>query len=159
MPRGQKTPIELKEKCKAIVAATGNIGEASRQTGIPRNTIKGWVDETDGFEQVRKDKKQEFIDNSWQIINSAQELIKSRIKRAKEFDELLDMQIELTRNDDTLSAQEKVNEIEILLQKKAENTKDLSVILGTLYDKQALANKEATAIVDGNIGIKKFEDL
>lgn len=159
MPRGQKTPIELKEKCKAIVAATGNIGEASRQTGIPRNTIKGWVDETDGFEQVRKDKKQEFIDNSWQIINSAQELIKNRIKRAKEFDELLDMQIELTRNDDTLSAQEKVNEIEILLQKKAENTKDLSVILGTLYDKQALANKEATAIVDGNIGLKKFEDL
>ena len=159
MPRGQKTPIELREKCKAIVASTGSIGEASRQTGIPRNTIKGWVDETDGFEQVRKDKKQEFIDNSWQIINSAQELIKSRIKRAKEFDELLDMQIELTRNDDTLSAQEKVNEIEILLQKKAENTKDLSVILGTLYDKQALANKEATAIVDGNIGLKKFEDL
>ena len=32
-------------------------------------------------------------------------------------------------------------------------------VIGTLYDKQALANKEATEIVEGNAVIKKFEDF
>lgn len=31
-------------------------------------------------------------------------------------------------------------------------------VLGTLYDKQALANNEATARVEGTLEIKKFED-
>nr|DAI27434.1 MAG TPA: hypothetical protein [Caudoviricetes sp.] len=42
---------------------------------------------------------------------------------------------------------------------KIESVKELAVVLGTLYDKQALANKEATAIVEGNIAVKKFEDF
>ena len=42
---------------------------------------------------------------------------------------------------------------------KLEQAKELAVVLGTLYDKQALANKEATAIVEGNITVKKFEDF
>ena len=42
---------------------------------------------------------------------------------------------------------------------KIENVKELAVVLGTLYDKQALANKEATSIIDGDITLKKFEDF
>ena len=42
---------------------------------------------------------------------------------------------------------------------KIENVRELSTVLGTLYDKQALANKEATAIVEGDIKVKKFEDF
>lgn len=159
MPRGQKTPIELKEKCKAIVAATGNIGEASRQTGIPRNTIKGWVDETDDFEQVRKDKKQEFINKSWDIIGKAQKLIDKRMNRAIEFEDEIDALINRIAIDDSLTDAEIKGIITKIRKLKLESATELSTVIGTLYDKQALANKEATAIVDGNIGIKKFEDL
>ena len=42
---------------------------------------------------------------------------------------------------------------------KVEDVKSLATVLGTLYDKQALANKEATAIVEGSITVKKFEDF
>lgn len=159
MPRGQKTPTEKKEECIAIAMATGNVSEASRQTGIHESTIRGWADEKDEFTKLRENKKQEFIEKSWEIISTAERILKGRVERAENFDRLIDKQIKAVIQSEDMTEQEKVNAIEMLSQKKAENTKDLSVILGTLYDKQALANKEATAIVDGNIGIKKFEDL
>jgi transposase-like protein len=159
MPRGKQTPPEIREKCLSIVASTGNVSEASKQTGIPETTIRDWIKQNDEFVEYRNNKKQEFIDKSWEIINKAQKLIDSRVVRAIEYDELLNKQIELIKQDKKLTEQDKINAIEFILQKKAENTKDMAVILGTLYDKQALANKEATAIVEGNIGIKKFEEL
>ena len=159
MPRGKQTPPAIKEKCLSIVATTNDVSEASRQTGIPISTIRDWAKENDEFAKYRANKKQEFIDKSWEIINKAQKLIDSRVVRAIEYDELLNKQIELIKQDKKLSDIDKVSAIELLLQKKAENTKDMAVVLGTLYDKQALANKEATAIVEGSIGVKKFEDL
>ena len=42
---------------------------------------------------------------------------------------------------------------------KIEDIGKLAVVLGTIYDKQALANKEATSIIDGSIAVKKFEDF
>ena len=159
MPRGKQTPPEIKEKCLSIVASTGNCGEASRQTGIPRNTIIGWMKENDEFEQYRADKKQEFIDKSWEIINKAQKLIDKRMNRAIEFENEIDALIDRIAIDDSLTDAEIKSIITKIKKLKLESATELSTVIGTLYDKQALANKEATAIVDGNIGIKKFEDL
>ena len=159
MAKGKKTSPELKEKCIAIAMSTGNVSEAARQTGVAQTTINTWMKENDELVKLREYKKQEFVNQSWEIISAAERILKGRVERAENFDRLIDKQIEAVIQSEDMTEQEKVNAIEMLSQKKAENTKDMAVILGTLYDKQALANKEATAIVDGNIGIKKFEDL
>ena len=159
MAKGKKTSPELKEKCIAIAMSTGNVSEAARQTGVAQTTINTWMKEKDELVKLREYKKQEFVNQSWEIISAAERILKGRVERAENFDRLIDKQIEAVIQSEDMTEQEKVNAIEMLSQKKAENTKDMAVILGTLYDKQALANKEATAIVDGNIGIKKFEDL
>ena len=54
---------------------------------------------------------------------------------------------------------ELLNLIDKLKALKNFKLSELSTLIGTMYDKQALANKEATTIVGGNITVRKFEDL
>jgi hypothetical protein len=159
MPRGKQTPTEIREKCLSIVASTGNVSEASKQTGIPETTIRDWIKQNDEFAEYRANKKQEFIDKSWEIINKAQNLIDKRMNRAIEFENEIDALIDRIAIDDSLTDAEIKSIITKIKKLKLESATELSTVIGTLYDKQALANKEATSIVDGNIGMKKFEDL
>ena len=71
-------------------------------------------------------------------------------------DELLDEILQLDHKD--LTEPQRKALYSRIAAIKIENVKELAVVLGTLYDKQALANKEATSIVDNNVTIK-FEDL
>ena len=59
----------------------------------------------------------------------------------------------------TLTSQQRQALYMKLAKIKVDDVKSLATVLGTLYDKQALANKEATTIVEGNITVRKFEDL
>ena len=105
-------------------------------------------------------KKEEFVESAWGLISRCETLIERRLNRAigseDVIDELLDEILQLDHKDLTepqrKSLYAKISAIKI------ENVKELAVVLGTLYDKQALANKEATSIVDNNVTIK-FEDL
>ncbi len=110
--------------------------------------------------KLRKKKKEEFVENAWTLIGQCETLIGRRIARALEsenaIDELLNEILMLDRKDLTepqrKSLYSKISAIKI------ENVKELAIVLGTLYDKQALANKEPTTIADNNITLK-FEDL
>lgn len=110
--------------------------------------------------KLRKKKKEEFVESAWTLIGQCETLIGRRIARALEsenaIDELLNEILMLDRKDLTepqrKSLYSKISAIKI------ENVKELAIVLGTLYDKQALANKEPTTIADNNI-LLKFEDL
>lgn len=110
--RGQKYSDEIREQAYALYAVNGSIAETGRTLGIPPNTISTWLKTKppDGFDELRQQKKREFIDRASDIIVTAME----RLER-----ELL--------NDET---QIPVNH--------------LTTVIGTLYDKRALAQGENT---------------
>lgn len=170
MARGQKYNDDLKEKAFALLAVNNSVSLVAKELGLPRSTVKTWKEIYDkeaekGGEptiaELRQENKKRFVDDAWRLIDKTKTLLERRLDRAltneDELDELLGEICKLD-NKELTNEQRKA-----LYQKiktlKLEQTKELAVVLGTLYDKQALANKEATAIIDGNITYKKFEDF
>lgn len=180
MAQGKKYNDDIKEKAYALLACNNNAQVVADELGIPYTTVKTWerkwlnkakeqaeaTGETvtkhdeDNLIELRKKKKAEFVEDAWGLIGKIRTLLERRIDRALDSEDKLDELVEeITKldNKQLTDAQRKA-----LYSKmhsiKIESTKELAVVLGTLYDKQALANKEATAIVEGNISFKKFED-
>lgn len=111
---------------------------------------------TENLVELRNKKKKEFIDSSWNIISKAQELLERRITRALENEDQLD---DLVKEIEQLDYQDLNQEQRKALYRKMaaikiEDIGKLAITLGTLYDKQALANNEATSKVDGVIRIE-----
>ena len=119
------------ERIKAIeMMAVSSVLDVSRQTGIPESTLRTWRDgktksskeNAEEFAKLRAQKKAEFVEKAWEGIKDAQDLLKDKLKADKA---------------------RPVEERQLRAQ-------DLTNIIGVLYDKQALANNEATL----NAGIK-----
>lgn len=180
MAQGKKYNDDIKEKAYALLACNNNAQVVADELGIPYTTVKTWEKkwvkqaqgqaeatgeavtkhDEDNIIELRKKKKAEFVEDAWGLIGKIRTLLERRIDRALDSEDKLDELVEeITKldNKQLTDAQRKA-----LYSKmhsiKIESTKELAVVLGTLYDKQALANKEATAIVEGNISFKKFED-
>lgn len=135
MAKGQKYNEEIKERAWAMFSVYGNLSYISRHLKVPRSTITGW--------------KREFDELS------------------KESDVIANLR-NVKKQEFVVRAWQAVNLSQTLLEKALkeaeEGKRDIDVdklvrVIGTLYDKQALANKEATEIVEGNAVIKKFEDF
>lgn len=133
--------------------------EKERDDGSPNDEVTKSNDELD-LARLRKKKKEEFVEDSWRLVSKTATLIERRLDRAigseDVIDELLDEILSLDHKELT-DAQRKSLYAKISAI-KIENVRELAVVLGTLYDKQALANKEPTTIVDGDV-VVKFEDL
>lgn len=171
MAKGKKYNDDIKEKAFALLAVNNSVSYVAEQLGLPRSTVKSWKEAydkkaieggEDTIAKLRQKKKEEFVEGAWNLIGKVQTLLERRLGRAIEsedvIDELVDEILALDHKDLT-DTQRKALYSKIMAI-KVESVKELSVVLGTLYDKQALANKEATAIVDGNINTTiKFEDL
>lgn len=123
--RGRKYSDEVKEKAYALYAICGNYEEVSRQIGVPSNTIIGWVKDKppDGYEELRDQKRREFIDSASEIIELAIERLKN---------DLLDEDKPIPAN-------------------------HLTTVIGTLYDKRALASGDTTENV--KVSVKLPEGL
>ena len=151
MAQGKKYNDDIKERAFALLACNNSVAEVARALNLPYSTVKTWKnnylakseelaqkeengehsDELD-LAKLRKAKKEELIRNAWRIIGKSQMLIERRIDKA--IDNPDDPECEM-------------------------GVRELSTVLGTLYDKQALASKEATEIVEGEIAVVRFEDL
>ena len=189
MAQGKKYNDDLKERAFALLACNNSVAYVAKELRLPYSTVKTWEkkflaqseeltrkekEQNSGsvnnevtkqnnehnLVKLRNNKKAEFVENAWSLIEKCETLIERRLSRAIEREEAIDSFVEEIAQID----REELNETQrkILCTKlgsiKIESVKEIAVILGTLYDKQALANKEATSIVDGNIMIK-FEDL
>lgn len=111
--------------------------------------------------ELRQKKKEDFINDAWKLIDLSKGVLEKRLTRARDNEEALDELVdEICKLDyKTLTTQQRQALYMKLSKIKVEDVKSLATVLGTLYDKQALANKEATAIVEGSITVKKFEDF
>ena len=115
--------------------------------------------------ELRQKKKEQFVDDAWRMLGKAQSLLERRLTRALEQEDALDaLMAEFEKIGDegeggSLSDKELRAMYARFSALKLEDTRALSSVLGTLYDKQALASKEATQIVGGVVEVKKFEEM
>jgi len=111
MPRKKKTySDQTKELARARVAAGDPLSQVAREMGIAKSTLHGWLTQADrdGFQAVREQRKERFIQKAWDAIEKYLEHLMT----------------------------EKVI--------KAAAAHNATTVIGTLYDKIALASGDVT---------------
>lgn len=170
MPQKRKQySDEIKEQAYAMLV-TNSMRFVSRELNVPIGTLAGWKKEkdekaieqgTDTIEQKRTKRKEMFVDKAWDIIDDALDVAHSRLVRAKNVERSVDIVADaLIKNAKEIQEQTGVGWFELLNivneLKTLKNFKmsEISTLVGTIYDKQALASKEATVIMDGSMTIE-----
>lgn len=128
MTRGSTHDLRLKQKVIAEVMMTGNKSKVAKKNGLPKSTVVSW---TADLEKMSDDEYAQFRSKRKQRFT---ENCWKLIGKAQEI-------IEKKLDDD-----DAVKEMDI---------GKLSTVMGTMYDKQALASNEATEIVQ----VKSLEDF
>ena len=164
MAQGKKYPQEIKEKALALLAVNTNVSAVARELGLPRSTIVTWQQEAqndEDFGKLREQKKEDFINGAWDIVMRAQRLIAKRLDRAEKDDEKLDIlldEIECIPDEELSDAQRRVL-VKRITDLKLEDIGKLGTVMGTMFDKHALALNQPTAIHGGEVVVKRFEDM
>lgn len=184
MAQGKKYNDDIKERAFALLALNNNARYVAEALKIPYTTVATWKtqfikdskklketeelsdevtksttnSETMDFVRLRQKKREEFIHKSWELIDDATDLIRRRLERAVNSEDIIDEIVnEICELDykELTDKQRKAlyNKISAI---KVDNVKELAVVLGTLYDKQALASKDPTAIVGGTVTIESI---
>ena len=164
MARGQKYNDDIKEKAFAMRVTNNSFSSIARELGVPRSTIMTWFSnrsdaEEEQQEELRQRNKDQFVKEAWETIHAGNEILLRRFKRASESEQEMDRLLEeFLKCTDGLDG----NQIKALLKRfqdlKILDVGKIAVVLGTLYDKQALIAKEATARVE-MVEEMKFEDF
>ena len=153
--RGKKTAPETVYAIMALWAINQNPAETARVLELPETTVRDIVDRNkneEKFVELRKQKEADFSANATRIINKGTRLLERRLTRALDQEDELDLLIDhIDDLDDKEMPYKKkqalINKIQGLqLQKISE----LSTMLGTMYDKRALADGSST----GNIKVE-----
>lgn len=157
-------------KALELLALGHSASDIAKTLNIPRTTIINWqTDKTIRAQEIKKEldteqlgklrqqKKEEFVNNAWKSIGMANELIERQLKRAleqeNEINKLLDDAIDEIEASEMEYKEKQAAKRAVysrIAQLKIEDINKLSTTLGTLYDKQALAQGDATI----NAGIK-----
>ena len=147
-----KVSDEKREHAKAIIYLNPDVSEReiAKQVGIGNSTahelkkdiIEG---DPDSYEQARATKKQEFINNAWNVVQKALKLTEKRFDKALDDENAIEQLIEAVQ-DHELTQAEKKTLVSRLNGLQMNNIRDIAITLGTIYDKQALASGEPTQI-------------
>ena len=158
-----KYPKELKEKA-IVMLTTMSFKEVSRELNIPENTLRDWKKNEERinpeFHKLRDEKKKEFVDSAWRIIERSTEVLERRIERAIEREDEIDyiFQEVSKLNFADLPTEQRKEFRKRISALKIEDISKLAVVLGTVYDKQALINHEATSnVVNVETYLKQVE--
>jgi hypothetical protein len=85
MPRGQKySPEDIERGLEALAEHGGNAAAASRVTGIPATTLRGWKTKefADEFVEVRREKRSGLIEKVWQAAEEALKQVLEKMSKA-----------------------------------------------------------------------------
>jgi len=144
---GSKYKDDVKEQALAMLT-TMSYKEVSKQLEIPENTLRDWKKREEKinpeFVKLRTKKKEEFVNSAWSIIEKANKLIEKKIDRALSIEDDIDNIISKAKNNQDLSKEDFVLLTKSINKLGIDNIGQVSTVIGTLYDKQALINKEAT---------------
>ena len=169
MASGQKYNDDIKERAYALFDTNNNVEYVSRKLGVPESTLRGWkkkyeaeIEKDPALAQRRAKYKADFVKSAWRSINMAQSLLTRRLERALANEDAIDALIDLVdeeARERKMSEKKRHELVGMVAGLKCDDLGKLVAILGTLYDKQALANREETEIVGGSVKLDKFEDL
>lgn len=168
--RGKKFNDDIKEKALALLATNNNAKFVADKLGLKYTTVKTWekkfleqsntgnVPQDKDLVALRKKKKAEFVDNAWEIIEKTQSLLMKRIERALDSEDEIDQLLEeiLLLDNKNLSQEQRKALYRKISTIKVEDVGKIATVLGTIYDKQALASNEPTSRVEGSL---RLEDL
>lgn len=163
MARGQKYNDDLKEKAIALLTVNNSVSFVAKKLNLPRSTVMSWKEAFDkeadekGEENIvklRQKKKEDFVEKAWGLIDDSMLVAQKRITRELELENAVDKIAQLLK-DNAKDIEEKkgvgwfelLNLIDKLKTVKNFKLSEISTLVGTMFDKQALANKEATQIV------------
>lgn len=147
--RGKKTSPEDVYKVMTAWAIHRNNMEVSRLTGVPEPTVRKIVDDNKDKEEFAKlceEKRDEFSEKASRIIDKGLKILDKRLTTALEKQDALDKlidEIEST-DEDEISHKQKMSAISLIQEAQIQRIKDISTMIGTLYDKRALARGEST---------------
>ena len=147
MAQGSKYTDEQREQALTMLL-TMSFKEVSKNLNIAERTLRDWKDKEEEinpeFAELRKKKKEEFVKKSWEIIEKANKLLEIRLDRELEQETTINAMIESIEGNPDIDAEEVAALKRALQRVKIESLAQLTTTIGTLYDKQALINKEAT---------------
>lgn len=165
--QGRKYSEEVRQKALILIADGKSVREVSEEMQVPESTIKSWKKaslESDPQElaKLRLERKMRFAAIAGANAEKAALLIGRNLERIQssqdELDKLIRAVGELGPEDEVTKEQAK-RAVEVLNRLKDPGLRDLSVAAGTMYDKAALAEGDATVNLGGSVGVHKIEDL
>ena len=158
MAQGSKYTDEQREQALAMLI-TMPIKAVSENLNIPENTLRDWKNNEEKinpeFVQLRNKKKEEFVEKSWSIIEKANRLIEKKLDRALSAEEDIENIVKKAKNSENLDKDDIVALIKNIHKLGIENIGQVSTVIGTLYDKQALINKEATSCLGADASLEE----
>ena len=163
MPKGKQTPPETIYKVMTSWAVTNNYSETARALGLAESTVRKIVADNkdkEEFARLCDEKKKDFADKATEIIDKGLELINRRLSVAldkqAELDKLID-EID-SADEEEISYKQKMRAISLIEEAQIQKIKDISTMIGTLYDKRALAKGESTNNTSVNIKLPEGID-
>lgn len=151
---------DIREKALALYDQVSNISKVAKELGIPKTTVSDWVKNREIPEEVVLRKAVEKIDfttSATEIIDKSMKLMERRLNTAIEFEDEFGLFMEEIAKDKEINASSYKNIMNKLATLQIAKTSDLTQMVGTLYDKRALAKGESTAST--SIRIEMDEDV
>lgn len=164
--QGKKYTEDIREKALALRAAGYSVRDVSGRLGASPSTIRAWEkaitnSDPDKLTKLRTEKNAAFASRAWADCEAALTLISRRIKAAGNDMGVLERLIAEASEAEEITPEERRDLLRRLAAVRVDDIGKLSTVMGTLYDKSALAAGEATEAVrmTGSVRVERFEDL
>lgn len=149
MPRNRIYGDDVREQAYAMYALGMAVSEIGRKLKAPESSVRRWLEympqsASEECVVMRTAKKEQFIEEAWALISKSLRLADKRITRALTHEAELDELIYAINGDDDMRQQVKGALISKVKTLEIQNVRELSTLIGTMYDKVALASGDST---------------
>lgn len=147
MPRGVKTSEKVVEEVIALYKVNTSISAIARQMKLGKATVSDIVNKykankPDEYEQVRKEKKIEFIAGTTEVLRELLGIFIKRVHNIAQSEESFTEVVKIITSDEDISDTDKKKLIKQMKEVMCPKITELSILFGTLYDKLELMKRE-----------------
>lgn len=165
MAKGKKTSPEVIYKVMVSWSLTQSFAETARELGMPETTVEKIVkdhkDEKE-FAELCAENKEWFKSSAERILRKSTTLLERKLDRAlydeAQLDALIDDIFKNAVSEEGISPEHRKALIKTLSSMQLYDIKALSTVIGTTFDKKALAEGDATENVKVEIKLPKDAD-
>ena len=144
-------PIDAEEREKILLhyVINGSMRKASQEFNRGEGTISKLVkNNQEELERIReeytKKTRTKFIAQADKIIENGMNLLNRNIESALQNSEDIEKAIQEVKKDSEFTNSERATAIKLLKSAELTSLKEVAIVVGTIYDKRALASGEST---------------